>query len=45
MMEPEAQFVSLPRRTLKTEQEIQAWLDEAEKQLKAALNEGPIVLR
>ena len=44
-MEPKAQFIRTPRRTLKTEAEITAWLDEVEQQLKTALAEGPIVLQ
>lgn len=44
-MEPKAQFVRMPRRTLKTEADITAWLQEVEQQLKAALPDGPIVLQ
>lgn len=44
-MEPKAQFIRTPRRTLKTEAEITAWLEEVEQQLKSALAEGPIVLQ
>jgi hypothetical protein len=44
-MEPKAQFIRTPRRTLKTEAEITAWLDEVEQKLKTALAEGPIVLQ
>lgn len=43
-MEPEAQFVQVPRRTLKTEEEIRAWLAEVESALKQALAKGPIVI-
>lgn len=45
LCEPEAQFVSIPRRTLKTAEEIDAWVDEVRAQLKGALEKGPIVLR
>lgn len=45
LMEPEAQFVVLPRRTLKTVDDIDAWLAEAKQQLKAAIEKGPIVIR
>ena len=44
-MEPKAQFIRTPRRTLKTEAEISAWLTEVEQQLKSALADGPIVLQ
>ena len=45
LCEPEAQFVSLPRRTLKTAQEIDAWVLEAKSQLNAALEKGPVVIK
>ncbi len=45
MCEPQAQFVQVPRRTLKSEEEIEAWLTEVKQQLKAALHQGPIVIR
>lgn len=45
LMEPEAQFVRIPRRTLKTEEEIEAWMQEVKEQLKAALGKGPVVIR
>ena len=44
MCEPQTQFVQLPRRTLKSEAEIDAWLDEAKQQLKTALQKGPIAI-
>ena len=45
LCEPEAQFIHLPRRTLKTEAEIDSWLEEVKKTCKAALQEGPIVIQ
>lgn len=45
LCEPEVQFVQLPRRTLKTPDEIDAWVDEAKQQLREALQNGPIVIR
>ncbi|WP_018716649.1 BREX system P-loop protein BrxC [Arhodomonas aquaeolei] len=42
-MEPQAQFVRLPRRTLKSEAEIDAWLEEARDQLQQALQAGPVI--
>ena len=45
MCEPEAQFIHLPRRTLKTEAEIDSWLEEVKKTCKAALQDGPIVIQ
>ena len=43
-LEPEAQSVILPRRTLKTEQDIEAWLQEVREKLKAILSKGPIII-
>ncbi|MBL3593011.1 MAG: BREX system P-loop protein BrxC [Synergistaceae bacterium] len=45
LCEPKAQFIQVPRRTLKTDEEIDAWLDEVKEQLKVALKEGPVVIR
>jgi hypothetical protein len=45
MCEPEAQFIQVPRRTLKTAEEIDSWIEDVEKQLKSALKNGPIVIR
>jgi hypothetical protein len=44
LCEPQAQLIQVPRRTLKTEEEIDAWVDDVKQQLKAALQNGPIVL-
>ena len=45
LCEPEVQFISIPRRTLKTPAEIDAWADETKQLLKAALNNGPVVIK
>jgi len=42
-MEPAIQFVSLPRRTLKSEDDIDAWLEDARRELREALLEGPVI--
>ena len=44
LMEPGVQVVSLPRRTLKTDEEIDAWVNEVQQRLKAALKQGPLVI-
>ena len=44
-MEPEVRFVHIPRRTLKTEEEIDTWLQEVKKQLSRALNAGPVGIK
>ena len=45
LCEPEIQFVSVPRRTLKTGDEIDTWAEEIKGQLKAALAKGPVSIR
>jgi len=44
LMEPEAQFIKLPQRTIKTEQEIEKWLDDVKKQIQKALKSGPVII-
>ena len=43
--EPQVQFIQVPRRTLKTTAEIDAWADDVKQQLKTALQAGPVVIR
>ncbi len=45
LCEPEIQFVELPQRTLKTNEDIDTWAEEAKSTLKAALANGPVALR
>ena len=42
-MEPEVQFVNLPRRTLKSEADIDAWLEDVRRELREALQDGPVI--
>jgi len=44
LMEPEAQFVKLPNRTIKTEQDIDVWLDDAKAEIQKALKNGPVII-
>lgn len=44
LMEPEAQFVTLPSRTIKTEEDIEAWLQDAKTAIVKALAQGPVIL-
>jgi hypothetical protein len=44
LMEPEAQFIKVPYRTLKTEKEIEVWLQEVRELLKAALSKGSVII-
>ena len=43
--EPQAKVFQMPRHTLKTEEEIDVWVDDVKRQLKAALKQGPIVIQ
>lgn len=45
LCEPEIQFVSVPRRTLKTEADVDAWAEEVKDQLKTAVEKGPISVK
>lgn len=45
LCEPQIQFVSVPRRTLKTEADIDAWAEEVKDQLRTALEKGPISVK
>jgi hypothetical protein len=44
-LEPETQTVDIPRRTLKSEQDIDAWMQDVGAQLTRALVKGPVVVR
>jgi hypothetical protein len=44
LLEPEAQTVSLPGGTIKTEADLKAWLAEAEQRIRAKLKDGPVIL-
>ncbi len=44
-LEPKAQIIDIPRQTIKTEEDIETYLQELGKQLKAALKKGPVVIR
>ncbi|MDA3895902.1 MAG: BREX system P-loop protein BrxC [Desulfobacteraceae bacterium] len=45
LMEPEVKFVKVPRRTLKTDDDIDAWIKETGQLLRSALNQGPIAIK
>ncbi len=42
---PEAQLITVPRRTIKTEADINAWITEVKQRLTTALQNGPIILQ
>ena len=44
LMEPKAQFVKLPTRTIKTDEDIEAWLQDAKQTIAQALKKGPVIL-
>ena len=44
LLEPKVTHVPLPKRTLKTEEDVQAWLHEAEQLLNERLKSGPIMV-
>lgn len=44
LCEPQTQFIQIPRRMLKTDEDISAWLEEVEQRLKTALENGPIMI-
>jgi len=45
LMEPATQVVRVPRRMLKTEQDIDVWLLETKEKLEKALSNGPVVVQ
>ncbi|MDD8045673.1 MAG: BREX system P-loop protein BrxC [Verrucomicrobiota bacterium] len=45
LCEPDIQFVDLPRRTLNTQADIDAWIEDVKAKLKAALEKGPISIK
>jgi len=44
-LEPKTQAIEVPRRTLKTADDVQAWLDEAGKVLNQAVAKGPVIIK
>jgi hypothetical protein len=44
LLEPKAVWVQLPKATLKTEQEVEAWLDAARKAIVNQLKDGPVIV-
>jgi hypothetical protein len=44
-LEPRTQAVEVPRRTLKTQSDVDGWLSEIREKVETALKEGPVVVR
>jgi len=45
LLEPEIRFVAVPRRTLKTGEDVDDWVAEVRGKLMAALAEGPVAVK
>ena len=45
LCEPKIQLVHVPRRTLKTTEDIDTWAEEVKAKLKANLAKGPVVIK
>jgi hypothetical protein len=45
VFEPQAQTIQVPFRTIKTKEELEAWLAEVKAELISALENGPVVIR
>jgi hypothetical protein len=41
-LEPEVKFVKIPRRTLKTQTDVDQWVEEVREELMDAINNGPV---
>ena len=44
-LEPKTQTVDIPRRTIRTDEDIDTWIEDVKLQLKTALKKGPIIIR
>lgn len=44
-LEPKTQTIEIPRRTLRSEADVQNWINELEETLKDSIKNGPIVVR
>ena len=44
LREPQAQEVTLPSATIKTEADLVAWLADAERRIRHKLKDGPVIV-
>jgi hypothetical protein len=44
LLEPKAQYISLPGGTIQNENDLQAWLDDVKSRVLAKLIDGPVIL-
>lgn len=44
-LEPKTQTVDIPRRTMRTDEEVDTWIEDVRSKLKAALSKGPVMIR
>ena len=45
LLEPKTRALKLPSRTLKTAQDVDAWLQDAKTTLNNALKDGPVIVQ
>ncbi len=45
IVEPNVQLIEIPKRTIKTEEDVDKWVEEVQKNLKSALKKGPIIIQ
>ena len=45
LLEPETQTVEIPRRTLKSPEDVDAWVKDVQDKLKKAVAKGPVVIK
>lgn len=44
LMEPKAQFITLPSRTIKNSDDLDTWIEDVKKAIQKALKDGPVIL-
>jgi len=44
LLEPKTQRITLPSGTLRNDDELKAWLDKVEKQIREKLKDGPVIV-
>lgn len=45
LLEPEVKVIQVPSRMLRTEDDVNAWVNDVKEQLKSALKKGPVIIR
>ena len=44
LLEPKSQMVTLPSATIRNDDEMRQWLDEAERRIHSKLKDGPVII-